>query len=266
VPPAMPRHSPTPPPMTHTTRILLPLLLTAAFAQPAPAFNAILGIDHVDVGLGYSALGGWDLHVHDDTNSAEYEPGEALLFAGVSARINRPASAAFNFIGVGSGEQFWLMPFTQNPSVIFLGIGTDEVESGSFASYLETDSRVNQPGAWIELSLLDVRGPGQVSLWTNDGFGSPIVWWSTAEGGITASDSAFVLSESHAHFNWGFTAAGLYEVDVQATAFLGPGATNPSTSAVATYHFGIEAVPEPGSALLALLGAFTLSARRRRRI
>lgn len=245
--------------------LALPLLTaTATFlstSSDAFAFSAILTTEHTDIGIGYTALGGWDLHVHDDEGAAEYAPSEALLYAGVSARINRPAGPLFDFIGVGAGEQFWLMPQVQNPNVIFLGLGTEEVEPGSFASYLESDARLNQTGAWVKLALAAVRGPGQVSLWSSGAFG-PVVWWSTADG-ISSTDATYVLSGSHAHFNWGFTAPGLYEVDVVASAFTGPGATNPTSSGVVTYNFGVEAVPEPTSTLLLAAGAIALTARRR---
>lgn len=250
--------------MKHTPALLILTLTVAALTPRASAYDAILTTEHVDLGLGYTALGGWDLHVHDEDNAAEYAPAAALLYASVAARINRPAGAQFDFIGVGAGQQFWLLPLSQNPNVLFLGIGAEEVETGSFASYLETDARVNQTAAWMKLALREVRGPGEVSLWSNDNFGAPKVWWSSDEGGITASDAAFVVAQSHAHFNWGFTAPGLYEVDVEASAFRGPGATNPTASGVTTYHFGIEAVPEPGSTLLLSLGTLALAARRRR--
>jgi hypothetical protein len=47
---------------------------------------------------------------------------------------------------------------------------------------------------------------------------------------------------AHAHYNRAF-GRGFYEVDVQASAFLGPGQTNPTSSSVVTYHLQVE---EPG--------------------
>jgi surface-anchored protein len=226
------------------------------------AYDAVLTTEHVDIGLAYED-DAWDLHVHDETNDAEYEPDAALLYAGSDARTNRAASSSFDFIGVGAGEQYWRLPQSQNPLLLYLGVGAEEIEEGTFASWNVTDPRVNETGPYVILSLIDVRGPGDFSIWTSTDDG-PLVWMSTAEGGVTADDRLYQLVGGHSHFNFGFTEAGLYEVDLQATAYLGPGATNPVTSEVATYHFGIEAVPEPASWLLLACGGLAVGCVARR--
>lgn len=228
-------------------------------------YAAVLDHEHVDIGLAFEE-GAWDLHVHDETNDAEYAPEEALLYGGENTLTARPASSAFDFIGVGANENYWRLPQSQSPGKIFLGVGTEEIADGTFASWTVDDPRLNQTGAFVVLSLVDVRGPGDFSVWSSTDEG-PLVWMSTADGGITAEDRLYQLEGSHSHFNWGFTAPGLYEVDFQATAYLGPGATNPVTSEVATYHFGIVTVPEPST--FALLGCGILGlgmvARKARR-
>lgn len=237
---------------------LVVLPATAARAS----ISAILTTEHADIGIGYED-GQWDLHVHDDTNDVEYEPDEVLLYVGPAAVTNRPASAAFNFIGVGPGEQYWRLPQSQNPALLYLGVAADEVESGAFASWNNTDPRVNQTGAYVILSLVDVRGPGDFSIWssTDDG---PVVWMATSDG-IDAEDALYQLVGGHSHYNYGFTATGLYEVDFQATAYLGPGATNPTSSDVVTYYFGVEYVPEPSSFALAGCGGLSLAGLALRR-
>lgn len=244
-------------------------IVAALLALPTGAaraeFVAVLDHQHVDIGLAYEDAA-WDLHVHNETDGIEYSPDEALLYGGTNTRTNRSASSAFDFIGVGAGQQFWRLPQSQAPGVIFLGIGAEEIEDGTFADWTPTDPRVGgETGPYIQLDLVAVRGPGDFSVWssTDDG---PLVWMSTYDGGITAADSLFAFSGSHSHFNFGFTKAGLYEVDLRATAYLGPGLSNPVTSDVATYHFGIEAVPEPATwGMMALGGALLLSSTRKRR-
>lgn len=247
-------------------------IMAALVALPAGVahadFVAVLNHQHVDIGLAFED-GAWDLHVHNETDNPpdgiEYAPDEALLYGGKNTRTNRSASSAFDFIGVSAGQQYWRLPQSQAPGVIFLGVGAEDIVDGTFAAWTPSDPRVGgETGPYIELDLVAVRGPGDFSVWssTDDG---PLVWMSTHNGGITAADSLFALSGSHSHFNYGFTKAGLYEVDLRATAYLGPGQTNPVTSDVATYHFGIEAVPEPSTWLLFALGGLTLLAIPRRR-
>src|SRR5262249_24087357 len=101
-------------------------------------------------------------------------------------------------------------------------------------------------GEWIKLSLRDVRGPGHFSVWQPGTFGSYTLWMSTYDGGITSDDALFQLAQGHTHYNWAFTAPGMYEIDFQASAYLGPGMSNPTTSAVVTYYFCVEAPDEMG--------------------
>jgi len=246
------------------------LILTAAIGlllttSRGNAYDAIITEGHVDIGLEYSS-GAWNLHVHDEENVAEYAPSDALLFADTNTKMTRPAGAQWDFLGTTPGSDLWVLPIAQEPAKLFLGLGAEETAPGSFSTYTETDPRKSgQTSEWIKLTLQAVRGPGQVSLWDSDTFGSPRVWWSTSAGGITSTDVVFGSSGNHAHYNFGFTAPGIYEVDVVASAYLGPGETNLTSSPVETYHFGIETVPEPSSILLGAIGAAFIGLRRKRR-
>lgn len=225
---------------------------SVARADLIPGF-AVLSNTEADIDVGFDN-GVLQLGIFDEFADVEFAADEALLFVGPAARTTQPASPAFNFIGAGAGNPVWIIPQAFNSQVLFLGLDTGELPPGTI------DSGV--------LALRAVRGPGQFSAWQTDAFGNPTFFISTFEGGITAADAIPLPDASDAHFNYGFTATGLYEIDFQAVALTPGGAT--ITSEVTTFHFGVEeipvAVPEPASSTLLALGAGTLLlwARRRR--
>lgn len=159
---------------------------------------------HADVGIAFED-GQLELHVHDEEAEAEFAPSEALIFVGPDAQISRPAGTKFDFLGVASGAPIWVLPAVENPDLPYLGIGTEEIEPGTFI-----------PGS-LKLSLGHVSGPGDFSIYTVDGFGAVTVGMSTADG-IGADDTITLLEGSHGHRNWAFTAAGRYEVGLAVSA------------------------------------------------
>jgi surface-anchored protein len=238
-----------------------------ASAAPLSPSAVLIDQEHVDVGLALDDAGAWDPHVHAE--SGEYAPHDALLNVNPAARVTlATVPPAFAFTGATANQPFWVLPQAQNPQVNFLGLGSEEVAPGTLAPWNPGDPRVpaSTPQAWIKVALKAVRGPagGDFSLWQNDQFGAPVVWMSTADGGVTATDAAYTIEGGHSHYNWGFTRAGLYEVDFEITAYAGLNQADPIVGA-ATYHFGVE-VPEPASlGLAAVVAAASQAGRRRRR-
>ena len=115
---------------------------------------------------------------------------------------------------------------TNDPELLFLGIGSEEIDPTTF----DGD---------ITLTLKGVSGPGEFSLYSIDAFGAPVVEMATSDG-ITAADAVTVLAGSHAHYNFAFTAIGRYAIDFEATASL-PGGTATS-SGIVTYFFRVQNV------------------------
>jgi surface-anchored protein len=187
--------------------------------------EASLTEGHVDVGLNYED-GAWDLHVHDHDRDIEYEPDGALYYVAPQALTSRPAGSEFDFIGVAAGQPFYRLPKNQNPEILFLGFGAEELEPGTFTT------------GYLDLALKAVNGPGELSIWDSTDTG-PDVIWATADG-ITAADSLRVLEGAHAHFNWGFTAKGRYEVTVEAHGFLDDGDNIEDFSGDVTYYFSVD--------------------------
>ncbi|MCL4788310.1 MAG: choice-of-anchor M domain-containing protein [Verrucomicrobia bacterium] len=219
--------------------------LATALAAPA---QSLLTAEHVDVGIGYDG-GLWDLHVHDETNDQEYEPGDAILFVGMTASNGVPANPLFNFLG-NPDDPVWILPQNQNPSLLYLGIGSEELRAGVFV------------GDLVTLTLSGVSGPGHFALYQTDTFGSPTVFMNSRDG-ITAGDSYTMGAGNHAHFNWAFSGMGTYTLSFEASGTLVAGNQFTSSGPV---DYTFQVVPEPGSVVLFILGGLGLLILVRQRL
>ena len=203
-----------------------------------------------DIGIGYD--GGWDLHVHKENppDAGEYEPADALLQVNGQAETTVPAGSQWSFLGT-AGSAAWILPQSEDPNLLFLGIGTEEIASGIFV------------GEEVTLSLSSVTGPGNFSTYT-ESLGIPNVLFDSSDG-ITGADSFTLPTGTHQHFNFAFTAPGDYTIAFEGSGTLVAGSTFTQSGPI-DYFFTV--VPEPSSAALAGLGLLSLlsSARARRRV
>ncbi|MCS6896716.1 MAG: choice-of-anchor M domain-containing protein, partial [Nitrospira sp.] len=195
--------------------------IAAAGFQP---FTAVLAQDHADIGIGFHDAE-WEAHIHDEEHEAEYEPNGAIFFVSPLALTARPGGTAFDFIGVGPGELFYRLPQNPNPDLVFIGLATEEIAPGTFQ------------GGLITLALRAVNGPGHLSVWEATDSG-PNVLWATSDG-IGPSDALQLSEGVHAHFNWGFTAPGRYEVTFEAHGTL-TGETEPTFSGPISFYFSVD--------------------------
>jgi surface-anchored protein len=227
----------------------LTVLFTTGLASQAQTY---LREGHTDVGIVYED-NAWNLHIgqHEAAPPMEYSPGEAILGVDlVAARQAVPASAQFSFLGT-PGSPVWILPEVENPSLLFLGFGTEELSSGLFV-----DDQVT-------LSLRAVRGAGQFSVYTVDPFGNPDVLMNSSDG-LTSADSIVLPVGGHEHVNWAFSEPGIYQVDLEASGTLLDGNVLTSSGLV-TYTFAVTAVPEPGGFAFIALGGLGLLWRSSRR-
>lgn len=235
------------------TTALRPLLAATSLAFfPAFALAQVqLPADHVDLGIGYSA-GALELHWHDEESDTEYAPGEAYAFIPLASNVTRPAGAQWDFTGVIEGGTIYVAPEGQTAGVLFLGLGSEEIVSGTFVANTVT------------FSLDSVSGPvgGVFALWQTDFSGDPLVALSSTPGGQASFN---VITGGHQHYNWGFTAPGVYELTFTVSGTL-VGEPAPITD-TATYSFAVGTpIPEPASAAaLAGVAILGLAATRRRR-
>jgi len=185
----------------------------------------------------------------------EFEPDEVTTVVPQSTfdfwttSGGRPASSAWDPIGVAAGESFWFLPQSNSGpggastlGAPFAGVGTEEL----------TGSDWSTP---ITITLDSVTGPGHFSMYL-DGI-APFFAISSANG-IDGSDVISINAGDHEHYNWAFTAPGLYDVDV---TIAGTHVLDGAKEASATYQF--QVVPEPSTALFGIISAGLMLRRRR---
>jgi surface-anchored protein len=144
-----------------------------------------------------------------------------------AAKNTRPSGEQWDFTGTTSGGDLWILPKSQNSSVLFLGIGTEEIA-------------VSDLGSNITLVFQGLSGPagGVFSMWDVDQFATlvPLV---TSTSGFTTPNQIVLPANAHAHFNYGFTTPGLYDVTFQASATLAPALGGGPVVGTATFSFGV---------------------------
>ena len=169
----------------------------------------------------------------------EIPPSELYTRVSDTTHTTTPDNSAYDFLGVPANSDVWILPQAQMNGVPFLGFGTEELDPADWS----TD---------ISYKLISVDGPGEFSLWMSAWNGSPELYFATSDG-IDENDVYTQMTLSHAHANWGFTAEGIYKVQMQASGTLSNGTTLSTDVETFTFLVGSNtAVPEPGTfALLA---------------
>jgi surface-anchored protein len=176
---------------------------------------------HSDIGFDFTVADGWNPHVHNHGTETEFKPWEAILVVNSGAKVKVPAGPGYEFLGQ-QGESVSILPQTYKEGLLYLGVGAEAIEPGTF----QNDR--------FRLELKDMSGPGDFSLFLVDGFGKPTAFLNTRDG-ITSADAYDVMAGSHVHMNWGFTRPGTYTVTMQATGVLANGTT--TTPGPRTYTF-----------------------------
>ena len=96
--------------------------------------------------------GGHHHHHHGDL--VVYSPSDVLLLVESKAAKRIPSDPAFGFLGQ-PGDLFYELPQHEEEGLLFLGIATDELETGIFA------------GDQVQMNLTSVDGPGHCLLYTS---------------------------------------------------------------------------------------------------
>ncbi|MEM9586900.1 MAG: FG-GAP-like repeat-containing protein, partial [Planctomycetota bacterium] len=207
--------------------------------------------DHADLGANF-VDGAWDLSILADDLGETFDTEELLFIAGPNSAETIPAG--FEFIG-STNDTAYILPAIPIEGRPFIGVGAELTTPGTFAAYAPDDpeGRITATSPWIQLDLVDVRGPegGHYSLYSIGASGA-VVWMASSDG-ITDSDSYWIREGSHDHPVMAFSAPGIYEVDIVASGFLDsngngtldPGVDTYSESGVTTLYFQVNATGEP---------------------
>ena len=140
------------------------------------------------------------------------------------ARLTLPAGTPFG----DAGAPFWVLPQSQNPNLLYLGINVSRVPADIFSGP-------------ISILLKRLEGPGYFMVWQATGPGQFNIRINTRDG-VGAQDFFQPLIGAHEHFNWGFSTTGVYCATFQAIGQRIGESTN-IFSAESTFVFHVLPLP-----------------------
>lgn len=197
--------------------------MTLLSVAPAHAATTISQghVDAVDVDWTGSALT-LDLRDGTVTPAVDRNPADVVLNAVSASKTTVPSSSAYAFLGT-PGSAVWILPQTQVSNIVWPGVNTEGVPSGALQ------------GNAVNVRLVSVTGPADVSVYTSSSLGSPTVWFDSGNG---LPDNRSFAINTHAHANWAFEAAGTYTVVFEVTGTTAAGAS--VTTGQKTYTFTVQ--------------------------
>jgi surface-anchored protein len=155
-----------------------------------------------------------------------FTPDSLIVVATHKARILRPVDTLWDSTGADVNEPLWVLPQHEKQDVPAFGLATEDIEASVFADDLVT------------LKLRYLKGPGHLSLWTDDAFGRPLFLLSTRDQLLSTTLPVGL----HAHCNWGFTRPGTYTVVFEV---VGEFIAGDATRALAVCTFLVSDKPVP---------------------
>jgi len=177
------------------------------------------------------------LVIRDADSATTHATTNVVLELPLSARM--PIPEGFEVFGPVDSP-FWILPQSQDPAVLYLGISAEGLPAGTF------DPR-------FQMDLVRVEGPGNFFLWQFDTLGNLVMSMNSRDG-ISAADSVRPLAGGHEHFNWGFNASGVHDVVFRVSNRL-RGTTNVVDSGEVTVRFGVQPYSLELPAIAAVLSA-----------
>ncbi|MBC8137994.1 MAG: choice-of-anchor M domain-containing protein [Fibrella sp.] len=232
------------------TLTLATIGLSALLLVPQAAnaqFTTFISSGHADIEVASLPFPDGDtleMAVHDDITDEEYDPATTLFLIEDAALTTRNAQgqsgAAFDFLGVGVNDPYYLVFPTGGPGAPIIGVTSEEVDLTEFQDN-------------IVFSLTGYTGPGTFSLYSN----ASNVFFNAAPGNVITGTLPSTPSSGHTDYFYAFSAPGLYELTIQAQGTLLDGVTQRTASATYFFNAGPLAattVPEAGTLPL-MIGA-----------
>ena len=191
-----------------------------------------ISVGHVD--LGPRLIDGqWRAGLRHDAESGAVwrDPNQTVLRVGDAAIMTAPDSADYPFLADVAGKPVYVVPQTQNPSVVWLGWNTQD------PAVTATIDR------GLTMRVGPVSGPGRAWLFLQSGtFGKPLL---LADSGAAPGD-VWIDSGTHVHANWAFSAPGTYTATV---TFLGTTTAGEAVNASTTLRFAVGDAASASEAL-----------------
>ena len=191
-----------------------------------------ISVGHVD--LGPRLIDGqWRAGLRHDAESGAVwrDPNQTILRVNDAAIMTAPDSADYPFLADVAGKPVYVVPQTQNPSVVWLGWNTQD------PAVTATIDR------GLTMRVGPVSGPGRAWLFLQSGtFGKPLL---LADSGAAPGD-VWIDSGTHVHANWAFSAPGTYTATV---TFLGTTTAGEAVSASTTLRFAVGDAASASEAL-----------------
>ena len=191
-----------------------------------------ISVGHVD--LGPRLIDGqWRAGLRHDaeTGAVWRDPNQTVLRVSDAAIMTAPDSADYPFLADVAGKPVYVIPQTQNPSVVWLGWNTQD------PAVTATIDR------GLTMRVGPVSGPGRAWLFLQSGtFGKPLL---LADSGAAPGD-VWIDSGTHVHANWAFSAPGTYTATV---TFLGTTTAGEAVSASTTLRFAVGDAASASEAL-----------------
>ena len=191
-----------------------------------------ISVGHVD--LGPRLIDGqWRAGLRHDAESGAVwrDPNQTVLRVSDAAIMTAPDSADYPFLADVAGKPVYVVPQTQNPSVVWLGWNTQD------PAVTATIDR------GLTMRVGPVSGPGRAWLFLQSGtFGKPLL---LADSGAAPGD-VWIDSGTHVHANWAFSAPGTYTATV---TFLGTTTAGEAVSASTTLRFAVGDAASASEAL-----------------
>jgi surface-anchored protein len=192
----------------------------AATSAPTATGKKVISDGHVDMG---PVLDGGKLTIRlkdDSTTPPTWrELADVTLKVTDKALIDVPAGAGYAFLG-RAGDKVHLLPQAQQSGIVWPGWNTQH------------ESVVKGTKGNVTWRLKQVNGPGQFKLFLTGSFGTPEVIFDSAR---SLPQQLAIAPNTHAHGNWAFTKAGIYQltVDMTATTTAGKSVSDTRTLTVA---------------------------------